>query len=98
MQNLSKGRKLKKIILAQFFPSPVYPSLHIHTNVFPDGTHSPFVGSQSLPMHGSIARSRKKKFKKKHQISSARNTCKFHCNLYVINPLTASIPHWSLMG
>ena len=43
----------------QFFPSPVYPILHIHMNVFPDGTHSPFVGLQSLPMHGLISRSLK---------------------------------------
>ena len=69
----------------QFFPSPVYPALHIHINVLPDGTHSPFVGSQSLLAHGSIARSRKKKFMKKYQIYSARNSCKFHSKLYMIN-------------
>ena len=55
-----KTWKWKKWLRVQLLPSPVYPALHIHINVFPDGIHSPFTGSQSLPMHGSISRSRKK--------------------------------------
>lgn len=59
-----KNLKVKRRLRMQLLPSPVYPALHIHINVFPDGIHSPFTGLQSLPMHGSISRSRKKTIKK----------------------------------
>ena len=78
MQNLFNRRKLKKKLRVQLFPSPVNPSLHIHMNVVPDGIHSPFVGSQSLPSQGSISKSIKlwEKF---------YSVLDFHDNQFIIN-------------
>ena len=75
-----KNLKVKRRLRMQLLPSPVYPALHIHINVFPDGIHSPFTGLQSLPMHGSISRSRKKNNKKINTFQTSSFQIKImHC-------------------